>query len=161
MENHNVEKYICRISFDKAYNLFVNCKSYKGQINTMTKIRSMERYVFIPGSLRRGFLKRRNKLEMKDWVDIFGYMKVLNHPNENINSADSLFYVREDGMTLRQKTDYDNHPDRRDYLFMMDKELMDKLLLSGEMLPLNELREKAERKEPHVMSYYRNNYSSE
>jgi hypothetical protein len=155
-----IEQYVCRIDYDEAYDIFVNCRDYKGEINTMTKIRSFERYVYIPGDMRIGLFKKRNKLKMDDWVSIIDYMSTLDHPNHNINSSDSLFYVREDGMTLRQVTDYDNHPDRRDFLFMMDRTLMDELRESEVMLPLDELKVRAEERRPEIEAYYRRNMFS-
>lgn len=63
-------------------------------------------------------------------------------------------------MALRQVTDYNNHPDCRDFLFMMDRTLIDELSDSEVKLPLDELKERARKRAPDIEAYYRRNMFS-
>jgi len=143
-----VEEYLCRLKQHDAYMLFINCLDYDGPLNTMIKPGTYDRFVLIDQPIKVPFLgifKKRNYLKnyVGNYISILGNMGSIDGVTKW--DMNNLFYVREDGLMLRNKGEYDNPDSFRDYLHRIDPTLRTELLESGLLKTSEELEMKAEK----------------
>jgi hypothetical protein len=130
------EDYLCRITSDDAYKLFVECRDYKGPINTMTEPRKDDRFIYVdePTRIKKFGFWVRNTLKNKMFGDVHDLMYVYS----DVNSEDTLFFVRSDGLMYRKRGEYDSEM-HRDYLMYVDGKLLKKMWDEGRIIEGKEL----------------------
>lgn len=121
------EQYLCRLDMNEAWDIFIKCRKYDGPINIIEEPRPSDRFILLENKMKIPswipFIKKRNNLkDLYEFSLIPRYFAVLKHLG--IEKSDFLygltyFFVRSDGLCLRDNSEHETRDGHRDYLFLM------------------------------------------